>query len=203
MHINLKGLHRSGTNYLTQILEMNYGIWAIHEVTHGRESKHFKPISNSSLKTIVIHKNPYKWFESLALRMVVEWKKHHPQCCNAPVLGTNEVNLIESMKIYKDFYNHFYDQVPADHYMRYEDLISEDKDATVRNIGTALSVDLMHDGNIVYPKRVRVTEGNWDPSRVNYYSSTEDFKLLEREHLDQINSFLGPQFFAKLGYEMV
>jgi len=70
------GMQRSGTNYFCELMELNFSAVALNP--GQRAWKHSIDVPSkwqSDKPTLVIHKNPYTWVESIVCREKRDWDK--------------------------------------------------------------------------------------------------------------------------------
>lgn len=127
------GLQRSGTNYLEQLLKLNFGI------QKANRNKHSVIVPNnytdSNLPTFVIYKNIYTWLESICMRNRVDWLKiqlMYP--ADEPIssdLKLGGLNIINIAKTYYTFLKNW-EKEPV-YFIKYEDLLFKDSREKILN----------------------------------------------------------------------
>jgi len=74
------GLQRSGTEYLENILKVNYGVTIRNHPIRGYFWKHTPDPTNLTFRSdichMLIYKNPYSWIESIKRKCVDMWHRH-------------------------------------------------------------------------------------------------------------------------------
>jgi len=114
------GLQRSGTNFLETIFNQNFMSNRMNGFCDYRSWKHSIDVPakyDSTVTTFVIHKNPYTWVESIALRNNVDWLKSQT---TYPALEINDprvaigdkkkFDLINLCKTYRHFHETWLDR---------------------------------------------------------------------------------------------
>ena len=199
------GLQRSGTNYMAQLMRLNFRANLVNAYPETWKHSIKVPASlHPAVPILIIHKNPYTWVESLCFRNRVDWcsgQKNYP--CGAKG-GTDEImvngiNIVSLAKAYRDFI-HTWVESQNHVTIRYEDLlIEENRLVALDRIGRKFS--FKH----TKPTWTNVAPGNvpqskdYNEMREKYYiegfpTNLEDFQTAK------ITEVIGADNIAVLGY---
>jgi hypothetical protein len=128
----LFGIHRSGTNYLTQLLLKNFN--AGKRQGYWKHSLEVPETWNQEEPAFLIYKNPVTWTESI-IRKKVDWNKTQTRYPateehDNPKLMVKGNNIENLMKTWVDFHDTwFFSEVMRSgnkHIIRYEDLLDDE-----------------------------------------------------------------------------
>ena len=192
--IKIFGIERSCTNYVKELLTLNFGILPfVHTFgdKHGRVNpegfvKEFPSnetfYKNCTVRTIICVKNPYHWFYSI-----------RNYCENTP--SYEPFDAVEQMQRYNKMYLHWYYEL-QDHpfftpvyVFRHEDLL-RDLDGTLSKID-------MPRGELRDTDKVRISN-RFTPDRREMYLKRKEMEPWER---GVVNMYVSDEFFKLYGYE--
>lgn len=206
------GLQRSGTNFLEQIIERNFGVrkqnrnnscWK-HSIDppEGWTAQH---------PTFIIHKNPYTWVESICYRNTVDWIKRQTTypAKEGPeelLLGPSNINVKNLALTYAHFQRSWtLKQAEKEKVsiIRYEDLLVQDsREKILEDINSNIYQKRKHDRWII-PARGKVSQSkDYNEDRESYYLNMKPSKLSEY-HISVINEVLGEDLITDLGYDIL
>lgn len=203
------GLQRSGTNYLEQLINQNFKGRRSNKV--NRSWKHSIDMPKQydlSKPTLIIHKNPYMWIESICLRNTVDWlktQKTYPaqEGSNELKLGPNQINVENLAKTYKHFHNTWvWNNKTCKLYqvIKYEDLLVDQKRVQILSQIEKELLPIRKSNQWVNPQRGKVSQSrDYNETREKYYLSMQP-KELNRIQLDAINTILGDDI-ERMGYK--
>lgn len=209
------GLQRSGTNFTEQLVQQNFHI--SKENRHNKCWKHSIDFPNGYKKqhaTLIIHKNPYTWIESICLRNTVDWVKRQK---DYPItdqidkeLKLKNFNTVNLAKTYK----HWYDTWLGDTDQQLKDISFQIKyeDLLIKNVRNDF-LDHLHKKfkwrrkskgpDWIVPTYGKVSQSrDYDRSREEYYLSMKPEQLTTK-HISAINDVIGKDIISKLGYPVL
>lgn len=207
------GLQRSGTNFLETLFKINYKQEILNRQTLG-SWKHSIDIPKSykpQIPTVIIHKNPYTWVESIAMRNHVDWlktQKTYP--ADEPTIpelqvGDCSMNITNLAKTYRHFHLNWLDRYEIPKYLviRYEDLlIDTTRSFIMQQVETAFEWSRKND-NIIVPNNGAVSQSNdYNDERQIYYLGGEPSFLTDRQ-IEEINNVVGRGLIMKMGYQIL
>lgn len=165
---------------------------------------------DESLKTIVIHKNPYTWVESIAYRTSIDWidtqttydPLEYSKFCT--IGKKRKFNVINLCKTYKHFHDTWLPR--ADMIIRYEDLlIPEKRDNIISRIHTDLHIPKKYvvDNTWEIPEKGTISlSRKYDDSREQYYIKGQPEHLNDRI-VFAINHTVTPELIRDMGYNVL
>lgn len=209
------GLQRSGTNFIEQSLTQNFG--AQKQNRTNACWKHFidPPQGwNPEIPTILIHKNPYTWVESICFRNTVDWiktqRKYPAQEAIQPELqlGPQKINLANLAKTYHHFHNEWLWKMPPEKkrnmlVIKYEDLLIEEKKIEIFESMKTRFGAKQTKPTWTFPARGRVSQSSTYSAQIeNYYINMQPQQLNDN-HIRVITNQIGPVNIRKLGYNIL
>lgn len=198
------GLQRSGTNFLENILRTNYKATKLNRTTKSWKHSIDVPEGyNSKKPTVLIHKNPYTWVESICLRNKVDWLKTQKTYPADEIedehLSLGRMNIKNLAKTYKHFHDTWLSQ--DIHIIQYEMLL-EKSEKLLGDLETSFGWNRTS-STLSIPPRGKVSQSkDYDETREKYYKSQTP-KKLTKYHIKTINDILGDDTFKKLGYKKI
>lgn len=206
------GLQRSGTNFLTNLIKINFA--KDIQNTQSVSWKHSieDPVGyDKNVPTIIIHKNPYTWVESISMRNKVDWigmqKKYHAleKTTEEFTIGPNKMNLTNLMMTYRDFHNNWLNRSDIPNYLviKYEDLLKEDtRNAVLERIEQTFGWERVRpDWRL--PVRGTVSQSkDYTEEREKYYIEGIP-QNLNREHIHEINRVMEIWPIHGMGYTIL
>ena len=204
------GLQRSGTNFLEQLMKKNFGA---QRRNSAKDSwKHSIDIPTGyerGAPTLIIHKNPYTWVESIALRNTVDWLKTQNTYPakeiedDRYVIGSSPpMNIINLAKTYK----HFHETWLKDEYLviSYENLLIEEKrNEALRSIQERYDFSRPKNKPWEIPQRGSVSQSrDYNTQREEYYIQGKP-ETLNHLQIAKINFILGKDLISSMGYEVL
>lgn len=209
------GIQRSGTNYLQQLISANFNATKMmnNQRTCWKHSLDVPKGWDYGAFTFVIHKNPYLWVESMALRNTVDWlktQKRYPadDLHHIKHLNLNEMNIINLAKTWRDFHTTWLksDNLnPRVHIViKYENLLDDEKRAmTLNTIRHLTKWDMKHKGEWVNVKNGKVSQSpNFNDASKTYYQKQQP-KELGKMQTGAITHAIGEQMIRDMGYEIL
>ena len=209
------GLQRSGTNFLETILNQNFMTTRMNGNAVNRCWKHSIDVPvkyNKDVTTFIIHKNPYTWVESIALRNTVDWLKTqttYPALeINDPrvVIGTKKkLDLINLCKTYRHFHETWLDK--GHMVIKYEDmLIPQNRTQIINNIHTDMGLTKktgIKPPQWIIPNKGQVSQSrDYTQDREQYYIKGKP-KTLSDLQIATLNEVIGTDLILKMGYEVL
>jgi uncharacterized protein YuzB (UPF0349 family) len=198
MEIFVNGIQRSGTNYLTSILELNTNLdVSEYDNLHWKHDICKYDLNGKSNKKsiITIIKNPYTWVESICYRNrvdIIEYHSNHNLTYNHGMM-INDINLENLILLYKSFYDSWY--TFGTKVVKYEYLLNQ------RNIKKFLYKEHNIISKIpIIPEKVSYSD-YFIQENVNYYQKQETI-YLEKKHIQKINDILTNDFFIRYNYNI-
>lgn len=206
------GIQRSGTNFLENIMSKNFSSNRMNGKTKcWKHSIDIPDGYNKNITTIVIHKNPYMWLESIAYRNNVDWiktQKKYPALDienKFHVIGEKKkLNALNLSRTYKHFHDTW---LPRAHFIiKYEDLlIPEKRNEIIDRIHTELEFPKTmgaRKGWIV-PNKGQVSQSkDYDDERERYYIAGKPKHLNDRV-LYAATEIITPELIRKMGYDVI
>lgn len=210
------GLQRSGTNFIEQIIQTNFG--GQRQNRHKAGWKHFidpPELWTGQHATFLIYKNPYTWVESICFRNTVDWIKTQRKypALEGPVdlkLGPKNINVEALAKTYRHWHDKWilnpkpnanYDNVVI---IKYEDLLREQKrNQILESIQLKFNSQRKKPNQWIIPQRGKVSQSrDYDKERESYYLDMKPQKL-QKQHIDCINNLVGTDLIASLEYDIL
>lgn len=208
------GIQRSGTNYLETLVKNNFDD-VIRHASRGvwKHSVDFPDLYKGDNPTIVIHKNPYTWVESIAWRNTVDWlktQKKYP-ADESPedkdfCIGPKKLNMVNLILTWRDFHNtwHFNNNLSKKLIkIKYEDLlIDKSREEQLELIQREFNWK-KRTNKWVNPKRGTISQSKtYTESDEAYYIAGKP-KHLTRKQIDKINEILGKDYILAMGYSIL
>lgn len=211
------GLQRSGTNFLTEVLKAcgsdfkviesgdNTYAWK-HALPSEQKSTTNKNISvidsvysNPDLKIVLLSKNPIAWIESITKRNPADLVKHRSFLLNS----IENIDPILSLRFYLDYYGSWFASLEPDKFihLRYEDLLSN-FGATIANVSDKWSLHLNADIDLD-KINVKYSKGNFSEKRDLY---SRDFNKINFDFKDDLSAMLSEddiKLLSFMGYNLV
>lgn len=224
MHATIFGPQRSGTNFLESLLKDNFEDVKIRNQDSNYVWKHcaypekFKgKLTDNDSINIVIHKNPYKWLESLMRYNAdldnryggkrEEYKDLYKVVQEGDITvqdkrGKN-TNLGGACRLYNDFYHNWENFKGVDvMWVRYEDLLVEESRARIlQQIQNKYKLRKKKGGWAV-PKKVGQSD-QWTDQRQQDYLNMSNFDKLEQRHIDLVNKYIDNKLLEKFNYPII
>jgi hypothetical protein len=201
------GLQRSGTNYLNTLVKQNFSIKGFEQRDHcWKHSINIPEGFDPKNISLVIHKNPYTWVESLLYRRLVDFprsQRTYP-IYNGPGLRIEGYNITNMAKTYLHFYNTWaFNPIQNKYVVRYEDLLEQEKrEQILEDIGNRFNLKRSRSEWFnPAPGRV-ILSSDYTSDRNKYYVSGQPEKLSNRA-ISEINHVLGEDIFKKFRYDQI
>lgn len=168
------------------------------------------PKYDESIRTIIIHKNPYTWVESIAFRNNVDWIKS--QTTYDPIeyskfymIGEKQkFNAINLAKTYKHFHDTWLPR--ADMIIKYEDLlVPKKRDDIISRIHKDLDIPKKSSIKDTWdiPNKGTVSQSrDYDDTREQYYIKGRPKHLNDRIKF-AINHHVTPDLIQSMGYDVL
>lgn len=206
------GLQRSGTNFLQTLITLNFGKSASNRQADSWKHSIDDPKAYvKKMPTIVIHKNPYTWVESISMRNNVDWIKTQntypasEKTSKEFTMGPMKMNLTNLIKTYKHFHNNWLNRTDIPNYMvvKYEDLLVEEKrNEILQKISDTFGWEKRQNSWVV-PERGSVSQSkDYNETREEYYLDGKP-GVLTREHIHEINRVMEIWPIRGMGYEIL
>lgn len=207
------GLQRSGTNFIESLFKLNYAehTWNSQRFGSWKHSINIPKSYIFQIPTVIIHKNPYTWIESIAMRNHVDWLKMQTSYpADEPTdpelqVGPYHMNVTNLARTYRHFHLNWLDrfEIPKYIVIRYEDLLVDTTlDFTMRQVENTFSWERKFN-KIVIPEKGGVSQSrDYDDERQNYYLRGKPTTLTDR-HIDEINNVIGRGLIMKMGYQIL
>ena len=207
------GLQRSGTNFLETLFKLNYGQNTMNSQRFGswKHSINIPKAYNFQLPTVIIHKNPYTWVESIAMRNHVDWLKtqntYPADQHTFPELqiGNWHMNVTNLAKTYRHFHLNWLDRYEIPKYLviRYEDLLVDTtRNFVMQQVETTFEWK-RENTSIIVPSKGAVSQSkDYNDERQSYYLSGEPSFLTDRQ-IEEINNVVGRGLIMKMGYQIL
>ena len=206
------GLQRSGTNFLQTLIERNFDKTLLNNQKVSWKHSIEDPIKyDKNLPTIVIHKNPYTWVESVCLRNKVDWqktqRKYPSEEATTPefTIGPRKMNLTNLVLTYKEFHENwlYREDIPSYMFIKYEDLlIPEERVKILERISEAFGWARKSNEWII-PQAGNVSQSrDYNTDREKYYIAGEPASLT-REHIHEINRVMEIWPINRMGYRIL
>jgi len=222
-NISIRGLQRSGTNFIRQLINKNIDVNIINthlytKLDYQKISKYLKngesgdynfdlwkhnltPLSTDLIEKykidgfLLISKNPYSWLESIIYRNKIDLDITYNEKYKFFEYGVFRIDKL--CNLYKDFYKNW---INNDAYLiKYEDLlINKEK----------VLIEFANKFNLTFKlKEIQELDEKVDASREFKISLIKKYINVELSHLSNeqivlINDSLGKDFFNIIGYEM-
>lgn len=161
--------------------------------------------------TIIIHKNPYTWVESISLRNNVDWKTTqqkypaHAKTSDELYIGESRMNITNLMMTYKEFHDNwlYREDIPSYVVIKYEDLlVPELRVGILDNIRKTFGWQAMHkDWVVTKPGSVSQSK-DYNEDRERYYISGIP-KTLTRDQIHEINRVMEIWPIHRMGYTIL
>lgn len=208
------GMQRSGTNFLEQLLKMNYGAKKRNATTSAWKHSIDDPTEGwqKKLPTIIIHKNPYAWVESIATRNTVDWlktQKTYPadeEILPIYKLGPKNMNVVNLAKTYRHFHMNWLGRTDIPNYgvIRYEDLLVDDKRYKILlQFNEKFGWHKPANDRFRIPSRGSVSQSkDYNEEREKYYLDFKP-KELTQIQIEAINETIGEDLITKMGYDIL
>lgn len=206
------GLQRSGTNFLQTLIEQNFKKSSSNSQKTSWKHSIEDPLKyNKDIPTVVIHKNPYTWVESISMRNRVDWQKtqtkYPSQEKTTPefTVGQQEMNLTNLMLTYRDFHNNWLNREDITSYIviKYEDLlVPEKRIETLEKISETFGWTKPLEDWIV-PTQGSVSQSrDYTAEREKYYIEGVP-KTLTRDQIHEINRVMEIWPIHGMGYTIL
>ncbi len=214
--IQVVGLQRSGTNFLTEILrngqkkrrvlETGNNIYAWkhalpHEskLTSVRCATVQEAVSKErGLNIALLSKHPLWWLSSIMNRNPADLRKHRPYIYNE----NGDIDAVKAISFYIDFYRAWLTSFPAEKvfHFRYEDLLKDLK-AEFLNLNDFFEIDLDFDLN-ADDINVKYSKGSFSDKKDLYLNSELDIDVSVLDGLIKNMRKEDVEFIKSMGYEM-
>ena len=214
--IQVVGLQRSGTNFLTEILrngqekrkvlETGNNIYAWkHALPH--ESK-LTSVScttvqeaiskEEGLNIALLSKHPLWWLSSIMNRNPADLKKHRPYIYNE----NGDIDAVKAISFYVDFYRAWLASFPEGKvfHFRYEDFLKDLK-AEFLSLNNFFEIDLDFDLN-ADDLNVKYSKGSFSDKKDLYLNGELDIEVSVLENLMRNIKREDVEFIEGMGYEM-
>lgn len=214
------GLQRSGTNYLHNILKVNFSAASCY-----RESGIFKhslyyppyqpnpdkpkPLSRNDI-TFLIYKNPYLWVESIAFRDAIDYVETQtifpatdiPEDTDYQI-GELKLNVINLAKTWKTFHRTWFLEENTTYAVKYEDLLSvQGRESLLQMLlDNHKWIKLLENWGTPNRQIIRWSENFNDDSLEYYLEGTP--KYLTKKQIDKITEIINPGIIQKMGYKLL
>jgi hypothetical protein len=208
------GIQRSGTNYLETLIRDNFDGVALYAARSvWKHSVDIPTLYKGETPTILIHKNPYTWIESIAWRNTVDWlktQKKYP-ADEAPedkdfCVGPKNLNMINLIMTWRDFHDtwHFNNNDSKKLIkIKYEDfLIEKTREERLDAIQREFNWKKRHN-NWVNPKRGAISQSRRYTESDELYYIAGVPKYLTKKQIDKINEILGKDNILAMGYTVL
>lgn len=208
------GIQRSGTNYIESLIRDNFVSRKMNRTTRSwKHSINVPRNQNKNIFTVIIHKNPYTWTESICYRNKVDWTKtqfHYPaddrNFDRQLNVGPDKLNIINLAKTWNHFHKTWITdvQLNCDKYIiiRYEDLLTEETRENVLHELQNVGFDKKND-RWVDVDTIKVSQSkNYDTTMNKYYLNMMPEKLT-RYQIDAINQNIDHSLFKKMNYSLL
>ena len=198
------GLQRSGTNFVEELIKLNYGHRKINNAAIWKHSVIPPEIENDT-PLILIHKNPYTWIESICFRNEVDWKKKQTnyiitnESDEDLKAGKNGYSVKVLAQAYNDFHINWYERIKtANAYIiKYEDLL--EKEGTDRLISDLNSKFNWKNSKNIIPTRVSQSS-DYTRLRGEYYK-TQTPRELTAYQIQAISNVITNEVFELNQYQ--
>lgn len=203
------GLQRSGTNFLEDLVKNNFNGKKLNDQRKSwKHSIDVPPLYDENTPTLIIHKNPYTWIESISLRNNVDWiktQKKYPadqKTDSCFMIGEKQsMNVINLALTYRHFHETWLDR---NHYeMKYEDLlVDKPRENILDQIREKYALQRAHK-NWLIPKRGSVSQSrDYNANREEYYIRGVPQTLTEKQ-IAKVNEIIGASLIRKMGYDVL
>jgi hypothetical protein len=215
-------LQRSGTNYMETMLAKNF-VEMRKKNAAKKAWKHLilppeKIELEKKIPIVIMHKNPYKWIESISHRSKVDWDNKQPRIYRGAdieyldkkyIVGRHEFNLKHLCNAYRDWTHNWIFNTP--NYianrcikLQYESLLHHNTRIEFLD-RFRRQFDLeRRESSWINPKPGTVSQSkDYDTSREEYYKSNGKLMTLQRHHINIINEILTPDLINRLGYNVL
>ena len=202
------GMQRSGTNYLCELLELNFSAVTLN--TGQRAWKHSIDAPDKWQKdkpTIVIHKNPYTWVESIVCREKRDWDKTQLTYPSAEIHADPDI-MYEGMNIENiaRTWKHFHDtwlSLETPMVVQYEKLLVEQtREQALDDISTRFDWEGTSpslDGSWSNVGDGVNLSSNFKPEHKEYYKKGQP-KVLTPKQIACITDTIGLRTITEMGY---
>jgi hypothetical protein len=203
------GLQRSGTNFLEDLVKNNFNGKKLNDQRKSwKHSIDVPSIYDENTPTLIIHKNPYTWIESISLRNNVDWiktQKKYPadqKTDSCFMIGEKQsMNIINLALTYRHFHETWLDK---NHYeMKYEDLlVDKPREIILDQIREKYALQRTHK-NWLIPKRGSVSQSrDYNANREEYYIRGVP-QTLTGKQIAKVNEIIGVSLIRKMGYDVL
>jgi len=208
----LYGLQRSGTNYFSDLMKLNFSselkntldtkVWTKRKDYPDNWKHNLNCVIETDAPVFVIYKNPYTWIESICFRDSVDWVKRqttYPPVCPPKnmQLGKKKINILSLANSYKHWCDNWLDK--GFYEIKYEDLLLEDtRNCILSNIAETYSLPITETWKNVPAGKVSQSK-NFSENTINYYIKTQSEKL-NSEHITELQKIIDSDLMARLGY---
>jgi len=219
------GPQRSGTNYLETLLRNNFENVRIqnqdsnHIWKHRVDPKDVKDKLNEKHKYFLIHKNPYKWIESLMKYnadlekrqggKAGEYEEKYKNKQDGDIIVEDrrkkKTNVGGALRLYNDLYHNWIDTDLVEVVVvRYEDLlIPQKRDKILQSMVDDHGFKKKRaKGGWDIPNKVGQSD-KWDEDKTKQYLDLQHFNKLNQEHLDLVNKYVDAKLMEKFRYPIV
>lgn len=203
---SLFGIHRSGTNYLAQLLLRNFN--AVKRKGYWKHSLEVPKTWRQEYFAVLIYKNPVTWTESI-IRKKVDWNerqtrypatKEHENS-DLMIRGNNIENLVKTWIDFHDTW-FFSDLMRGKnrHIIRYEDLLVDElRDNHLSKIQSLTGwKEVVPAWVDIPPGDVPVSE-SFKESKKEFYLKMES-KILNTDQVKFIKEMVGEERLSAMGY---
>lgn len=209
-YIKIFGIQRTGTNYLTYLLNNNILNSKIlvnelcdkhqklfeykdihHTLNEEKENNlHEKIISErKEIFSIIIRKNPYAWLNSYK-----KWRIRYKD----PIRTHGDI--IKDMQRYNDYYVHYFNIEPSDYWTKFINIKYEDVLSDVGGFIKQLSIEhnLMISDVVDIPQRVKQSSTFTEKNK-SFYLNSKTYNL-NNDEIKIVNDYVNVDYF---GYDRI
>lgn len=205
------GLQRSGTNFVENIMRVNFKSAKLNRGIHHNTWKHSIDVPDGydpSHFTIVIHKNPYTWIESISLRSNVDWEQTQTTYPARQiedrrfVLGEKrKFNVLNLCRTYKHFHDTWLPR--ADLVIRYEDmLVTETRNKILEKIENSFERTFPQKEWSIPQKGAISLSKDYNDDREKYYIAGKPQHMNDRT-IFMVNRIITTELISDLGYDVL
>ena len=224
MRVVVLGPQRSGTNYIESLLKNNFEEINVQNQDSKYIWKHrafpqdVKDKLTKDVKHFVVHKNPYKWVESImrynadlekrfggtAGQYSDKYKDQQPGDIIVKDKRNKQTNIGGACRLYNDFYNGWIGNEFVDIILvRYEDLlIKSSREQWLQMLVDNHKFKARPKGGWNNPDKVGQSD-KWNDKRTENYLNLQNFAKLDQAHLDLINKYIEKKWFDQFKYPIV
>lgn len=212
----LFGLQRSGTNFLEKIIQYNY-LFKSANSNMGRNRNLWKHNINPTLKeykntniSILMHKNPYTWIESICTRNDAQWTTDQREYSGINTgeleyeLGPNKINVKILAKAWSDYHTNWNAFLQGKKHLivKYEDLLTQKGiDQFIESFSNMLDTTETFQDPIVIPEKIPYSNPFTDDDKSYYMNQIP--KVLDQNHIKAINEYLDNTIMSSYNYTIL